>query len=92
MQRLFSQRSDRVKGVDLHPTEPWWVLAPDFVDPLLLHLWVSSVGVSWELECCTSCTCRLLTNLYNGHIYLWNINDQVSAWAWAVLLAVTNAL
>ena len=23
LQRRFSQRSDRVKGVDLHPTEPW---------------------------------------------------------------------
>lgn len=25
MQRLFSQRSERVKGVDIHPTEPWCV-------------------------------------------------------------------
>ncbi|KAK9807397.1 hypothetical protein WJX73_000390 [Symbiochloris irregularis] len=41
IKRRFLQRSDRVKGVDLHPTEPW-----------------------------------LLTNLYNGHVYLWNINDQ----------------
>lgn len=24
LQRLFFQRSDRVKGVDLHPTEPWY--------------------------------------------------------------------
>ncbi|KAK9843573.1 hypothetical protein WJX84_004117 [Apatococcus fuscideae] len=23
IKRKFSQRSDRVKGVDLHPTEPW---------------------------------------------------------------------
>ena len=33
MQRLFSQRSDRVKGVDLHPTEPWWVLATELHRP-----------------------------------------------------------
>mmetsp|Transcript_5564 Transcript_5564/g.15523 ORF Transcript_5564/g.15523 Transcript_5564/m.15523 type:complete len:933 (-) Transcript_5564:265-3063(-) len=37
IKRQFLQRSDRVKGVDLHPTEPW-----------------------------------LLTNLYNGNLYLWN--------------------
>ena len=24
-QRVFSQRTDRVKGIDLHPTEPWLV-------------------------------------------------------------------
>ncbi|KAL3136098.1 hypothetical protein ABBQ32_007120 [Trebouxia sp. C0010 RCD-2024] len=41
IKRLFFQRSDRVKGVDLHPTEPW-----------------------------------LLANLYNGHLYIWNTNDQ----------------
>mmetsp|Transcript_39675 Transcript_39675/g.101404 ORF Transcript_39675/g.101404 Transcript_39675/m.101404 type:complete len:961 (+) Transcript_39675:176-3058(+) len=42
IKRQFVQRSDRVKGVDLHPTEPW-----------------------------------LLTNLYNGNLYLWNYNDSV---------------
>lgn len=42
-QRRFSQRTDRVKGVDLHPTEPWF-----------------------------------LANLYNGNVYIWNTNDQVS--------------
>ena len=26
-QKKFTQRSDRVKGVDLHPTEPWWISA-----------------------------------------------------------------
>eukprot|EP01026_Neomeris_dumetosa_P007818 TRINITY_DN12423_c0_g1_i4.p1 TRINITY_DN12423_c0_g1~~TRINITY_DN12423_c0_g1_i4.p1 ORF type:complete len:889 (+),score=158.35 TRINITY_DN12423_c0_g1_i4:94-2760(+) len=41
IQKRFQQRSDRVKGVDLHPTEPW-----------------------------------LLANLYNGNVYIWNINDQ----------------
>lgn len=42
IKRQFVQRSDRVKGVDLHPTEPW-----------------------------------LLTNLYNGNLYLWNYNESV---------------
>ena len=74
------------------PRSPGGCLPQSFTGLLPLHLCVSSLAASWNFECCTSCTCRLLTNLYNGHVYLWNINDQVSSWAWAELLAVTNAL
>ena len=74
------------------PRSPGGCLLQSFAGLLPLHICVSSLAASWTLECCTSCTCRLLTNLYNGHIYLWNINDQVSSWAWAELPAVTNAL
>mmetsp|Transcript_3649 Transcript_3649/g.13088 ORF Transcript_3649/g.13088 Transcript_3649/m.13088 type:complete len:934 (+) Transcript_3649:263-3064(+) len=41
IKRQLAQRSDRVKSVDLHPTEPW-----------------------------------ILSNLYNGNIYIWNTNTS----------------
>lgn len=40
--KKLSARSDRVKCVDVHPTEPW-----------------------------------ILSSLYNGHVYIWNYQNQV---------------
>jgi hypothetical protein len=49
-QRTFSQRSERVKGIDIHPTEPWCaaVSAPDHppAAALALLLWCSLITPS----------------------------------------------
>uniref|UniRef100_A0A2C9KGD0 Uncharacterized protein n=1 Tax=Biomphalaria glabrata TaxID=6526 RepID=A0A2C9KGD0_BIOGL len=41
IKRTLTSRSERVKCVDLHPSEPW-----------------------------------MLTSLYNGHVYIWNLETK----------------
>jgi WD40 repeat protein len=78
------QRTERVKGVDLHPTEPWCVFGLRF-------------GARGVLRVCAAACCartpnnkhkqqtkktnanRLLANLYNGNVYIWNYNDSTLA-------------
>ena len=111
MQRSFFQRSDRVKGVDVHPTEPWYTPPPpprpsipptqcsamraynaagagDLTMPATSG-WHSrsllrgaatasqrSVRRRPSYDIVWTDPCRLLANLYSGHVYIWNYNDQ----------------
>jgi hypothetical protein len=118
-QRQLAQRTDRVKGVDLHPTEPWCGDARRqhrARHPLLPIILLSppphfgseaSAVLSHAAEARLASrgrsrgtgdprgpatqslraarpdrtparSRRLLANLYNGNLYLWNHSDQVS--------------
>jgi hypothetical protein len=77
LQKVFSQRSDRVKSVELHPTEPWCgsCLPPHGSAPRTPLYCVNRLPrlhpSRWFV------LCRILASLYNGHVYIWNYAEQV---------------
>ena len=83
VQRVFSQRSERVKGIDIHPTEPWYVL--DF-PPFYTSIWrtyflygIPLYVSPWPPGLKSSLSSfRVVASLYNGHVYIWNYVEQVN--------------
>jgi len=76
LQKQLVQRSDRVKGVELHPTEPWcgWIARTPAPIPQL------TAGPAEPHA--PPPTRRLLANLYNGNVYVWSYADSVGASCW----------
>ena len=86
MQRLFSQRSDRVKGVDLHPTEPWWVLATELHRPAAAASLCELSAASWNLNavprvpagCSRICTMAIF--IFGTSMTRWPLGLGQSCW------------
>ena len=79
-QKLFSQRSDRVKSVELHPTEPWCAPRPSsWPRPQVRRPWCGSCAPEPAQPplLAAAALCRILASLYNGHVYIWNYAEQV---------------
>lgn len=84
IQRKLLSRSDRVKSVDLHPTEPW-VLASLYNGHVYIYNYETQVRCLQQLNISTYLTCFSLCNLGIGQ----DIRSDRNTW-WVTIIHILD--